>query len=179
MAKLGTVVNADEIEERKGYEPLPPGVYTGMITESEMKPTANGQMLVLSIEIQDEDFKGRKILERLNIEHSGKDTSAKTVEIAYQVLGEIIRAVGKKTIKDSEELHNKRFDLKVKVDAPKPYKDKQGVEQPGSAQNSVQKYGPVGSLESTPSAPKQVESGAEGDEPAKAKSDKKPWQKSK
>jgi hypothetical protein len=183
MAKLGQVVNADEIEERKGYEPLPPGDYTAMITESEMKPTDHGQMLVLTLEIQDEEFKGRKIFERLNIEHSGKDTSAKTVEIAYQVLGEIIRACGKKTIKDTEELHNKRLNIKVRVDAPKEYTDKKTKEKKmGTAQNSISKYSVFGS--STASAPKQkaVEDNSESDSSEGGETSapaEKPWKKKK
>ncbi len=141
MAQLGMVINADEIPERTGgYTLLQPGTYTAIITESEMKPTANGEMLVLTVEIPDE---GAKILERLNL----KNKSETAEKIAYQTLGEIIRAVGKTTIKDSDELHNKRMTIEVVVDPAKPYVDKNGENKPGSPQNRVRKYMVFGAAE--------------------------------
>jgi hypothetical protein len=59
--------------------------------------------------------------------------------------------VGKTTIKDTEELHNKRLYIEVRVEPAKPYKDKKtGEEKPGSPQNSIKKYLPVSGAVSTP-----------------------------
>jgi len=139
MAQLGMVINADEIPERTGgYALLQPGTYTAMITESEMKPTSSGEMLVLTVDVPDE---GGKIIERLNL----KNKSEVAEKIAYQTLGEIIRAVGKTTIKDSDELHNKRMTVDVVVDPAKPYV-KDGVEKPGYPQNRIRKYMVHGSV---------------------------------
>ncbi len=147
MVALGQIVNADEIPARDDFSPFPPGIYTGMITASEMKATKNGkgEMLVLEIDVLDNGAEGRKLFERLNI----KNENDKAVEIAYKTLGEIIRAVGKTTIKDSNELHNKRMTLTVEVEAAKPY-TKDGVEQPGNAQNKVKKYSLLGTVEQGP-----------------------------
>jgi len=151
MAQLGMVVNADEIPERTGgYTLLQPGIYTALITESEMKPTSKGgEMLVLTVEFPDDDA---KIIERLNVKNDN-DTA---VKIAYQTLGEIIRAVGKTTIKDSDELHNKRMTVEVVVDPAKPYTDKTtGEQKPGSPQNRIRKYMVYGSVQNAKSEPAQ------------------------
>lgn len=143
MANLGIVVNADEIPERNDFTPVPPGTYTAIITESEMKATSSGgEMLVLTVELPDQN--NRKIFERLNL----KNDNETAVKIAFQTLGEIIRAVGKNTIKDSEELHNKRMTIDVVVEPAKPYM-KDGVQQPGSPQNRIKKYSVYGANNGT------------------------------
>lgn len=138
MANLGMVVNVDEIPERDDFTPVPPGTYTAIITESEMKATnSGGEMLVLTVELP--DVNNRKIFERLNL----KNNNETAVKIAFQTLGEIIKAVGKTTIKDSDELHGKRMTIDVVVDPAKPYM-KDGVQQPGSPQNRIKKYSVYG-----------------------------------
>lgn len=151
MANLGIVVNADEIPERNDFTPVPPGTYTAIITESEMKATSSGgEMLVLSVELPDQN--NRKIFERLNL----KNDNETAVKIAFQTLGEIIRAVGKNTIKDSEELHNKRMTIDVVVEPAKPYM-KDGVQQPGSPQNRIKKYSVFGSVSNVTQMPNQAQ----------------------
>lgn len=138
MAKLGEVFNANDVPEREEFTPLPPGQYAGMIVSSEVKDTKKGgQMIVLEIDIQDGEFAGRKLFERLNI----KNDNQKAVDIAYRTLGEIVKSLGKTTIKDTEELHNKRFLLNVVVKPPEPY-EKDGVMQPGSPSNEIKKFLP-------------------------------------
>lgn len=149
MANLGMVVNVDEIPERDDFTPVPPGTYTAIITESEMKATSSGgEMLVLTVELP--DVNNRKIFERLNL----KNNNETAVKIAFQTLGEIIKAVGKTTIKDSDELHGKRMTIDVVVDPAKPYM-KDGVQQPGSPQNRIKKYsvfGTQGAVQTQPAA---------------------------
>ncbi len=164
MAKLGEVFNVSDVPERTDFTPVPPGQYVGMVTSSELKDTkSGGQMIVLEIDIQDGDHSGRKLFERLNIKNSNETA----VTIAYQSLAELIKALGKDKIKDTEELHNKRFLINVAVDPPNPYVDKDGNSQPGSAQNSIKKFLPYGAATpvSAPSGtvqtPKPVESGSD------------------
>lgn len=137
MADLGTTINVNEIPERQEFTPLPPGDYACMITASEMKPTKNGagEYLELSIEVQDGQFANRKLFERLNLKNANPDAE----RIAYESLGELCRAMSKTTIKDSNELHNKRFVARVEVEQGKPY-TKDGVTKEGSAQNRIKKY---------------------------------------
>ncbi len=141
MAKLDQELNVNDVPEREEYSPVPPGAYTAMIVESEIKPTkAGGEMIVLEIDIQEGEYAGRKVFERLNI----KNENQKAVDIAYRTLAEIGKALGKSSIKDTAELHNKRLTINVKVDPAQPYV-KDGVTYPGAPQNSVTRYLPFAS----------------------------------
>lgn len=136
MAKLGFEFDADTVEERQDYTPVPAGSYVMMFVESETKETSTGgEMIVLTSEVQDEQFKGRKIFTRLNV----KNANEKAVEIAFRELGEIVKAVGKTKIKDTEELHNIRFVADVAVEKGKPYM-KDGVQVEGKPNNVIKKY---------------------------------------
>ncbi len=132
---------------------MPPGTYTAMVVASDVKDTKKGgQMIVLELDIMDGDHAGRKLFERLNI----KNDNAKAVEIAFRTLGEIVKAVGKTTIKDTDELHNKRLYIQVAVDPPSPYVDKDGKQQEGKPQNSIKRFLPVSGAVSTPKAAPQA-----------------------
>lgn len=140
MANLGQKINVEDLPERNEYAPLPAGKYTMMIVNSEMKPTKTpgGEMLVLEMDVQDGPQKGRKIFERLNL----KNANEQTVDIAMAALGDLCKAIGKKTVSDSVELHNKRFIADVAVTPPK------GEYGPG---NKIKKY--ISMMEAT-AAPK-------------------------
>lgn len=147
MAKLDGMFDATTVPEREEFTPVPPGSYMAMVVASELKDTQKGgQMIVLELDIQEGEHSGRKLFERLNI----KNDNPKAVDIAFRTLGEIVKAVGKTTIKDTEELHNKRMYIEVRVEPAKPYVDKDGKEQPGSPQNSIKKFLPVSGAVSTP-----------------------------
>ncbi|MBC3540639.1 DUF669 domain-containing protein [Rufibacter sediminis] len=128
MANLGSQINVADIPERDEFQPLPAGKYTMMIVNSEMKETSTGgEMLVLEMDVQDGEYKGRKIFERLNL----KNANTTAVDIAFRALGELCRAIGKAKVSDSVELHNKRFIADVAVTPPK------GEYGPG---NRIKKY---------------------------------------
>lgn len=148
MAKLEQPFNANEVPEREEFTPVPPGSYTAMIVASESKATsAGGEMIVLELDIQEGEHAGRKLFERLNI----KNSNPKAVDIAFRTLAEIVKAVGKTTIKDTEELHNKRVAIEVRVEPAKPYV-KDGVTMEGKPQNSIKKFLPLSGAVSTPKA---------------------------
>lgn len=139
MAKLNETFDVAGVPEREEYTPVPPGTYTAIIVASEKKETkAGGEMIVFELEIQGGEENGSKLFERLNIVNSNQ----KAVDIAFRTLAEIVKAVGKTTIKDTEELHNKRMYVEVRVDPPTPY-TKDGVDYPGKPQNSIKKFLPV------------------------------------
>lgn len=156
MAKLSEVFNASEVPERTEFEPVPPGQYSTMIVASEIKQTKKGgEMIVLELEIQDGEHSGRKLFERLNI----KNDNQKAVDMAFRTLAEIVKAVGKTTIKDTEELHGKKLFVDVRVEPPKSYIGEDGKEQEGKPQNSIKKFLPftgATSSNGTVSAPKSV-----------------------
>lgn len=159
MAKLGiNQIDVNDIPEQDDFSPLPPDNYVVMITESEMKPTNGkngaGEMLVLKLEVQEGQFQGRTLFDRLNIVNPNSTTE----EIAYKALGAICRAVGlAKTPDDSEQLHNKRLVATVKVDPAKPYTKtnaETGLSETveGRPQNRIVKYLPIGAETSNASA---------------------------
>lgn len=168
MAKLTETFNSADVPEREDFTPVPPGVYTGMIVASEIKATeAGGEMIVLEIDIQEGEHAGRKLFERLNI----KNDNVKAVDIAFRTLGEIVKAVGKTTIKDTEELHNKRISMEVRVE-PGKQKKKNGklvFEEDGTTpvmygpSNAIKKFLPVSGSVSTPKAGSTTSATVESD----------------
>lgn len=140
MVALPQTFNTADVPDSE-FELLTPGEYTAIITESEMKPTANkeGAFLELKLQVQDDAAKGRVLYERLNIQNKNEQA----VEIAYRTLKKICEAVGKTAIKDTTELHNKRFVIVVEVEKGKPYM-KDGVQKDGRDQNKIKAYKSVG-----------------------------------
>lgn len=154
MVALGGTYTADPNDVQGEYTPLPVGDYRVHITDSDMKENSkrNGSYLQLEIEVLDGEHAGRKLTERLNLDNP----NGQAVEIAQRTLNAICVAVGKLSIADSNELHNIPMIASVKVDPAKPY-TKDGVEHPGSPQNSIKAYKPVGG--GTASAPAPTPSG--------------------
>ncbi len=105
--------NAEAIEPQSDFSPLPVGNYTVVITQSEMKPTksGNGQYLQLTLQVVEGEFKNRLIFDRLNIQNANDVAQ----QIAQKALSSICRAVGVMHPKDSEELHDKPFSVKIGI----------------------------------------------------------------
>lgn len=111
MAQLN--FNASTVKPQDAYDVLPPGWYNVRITESEMRPTKNGQgsYLSLTMTVIDGPMANRKLFDRLNI----NNPSAKAVEIAYQTLSSICHATGVIQLQDSQQLHGLPMQAKVKI----------------------------------------------------------------
>ena len=137
MADLGFEFNADEVEIRVPLEVLPPGDYEVQIVNSEMRKTKSGagQYLWLEMAVISGEHANRLIFDRLNL-FNDNETATK---IAHSALGALTKAVGKRKIKDSEELHSLPFVASVKVRPAGP--DKTGT--PRDAQNEVKGYKPL------------------------------------
>lgn len=105
--------NSDEVHPIGDFTPLPVGEYLVVISASERKPTSKGDgaYLQLVLDVVDKEFKGRKIFERLNLENAN-DT---TVEIAKRTLSAICKVTGVRHPKQSEELHDIPFLVKVGI----------------------------------------------------------------
>ena len=103
MAQLNGF-NANEVEPRNTFDPIPAGKYLAIIQDSEMKPTksGNGSYLELVFQVIEDEFKGRLLWSRLNLDNPNE----LTVKIAQGELSAICRAVGVMQPKDSCELHN-------------------------------------------------------------------------
>ena len=105
--------DANQVEPHVGFDPIPTGKYEVVIAHSEDKPakSGDGRYLQLEFEVISGDYKGRKLWERLMLQHS----NALTVKIARAKLSSLCRACGVMQPKDSLELHNLPIIAKVKV----------------------------------------------------------------
>ena len=105
--------NANEVEPTASFEAIPAGKYLASITDSEMKPTknGNGSYLQLTFTILEGEHKGRIVWARLNLVNPNQTA----VKIAQSELSAVCRAVGVMTPKDSCELHNIPLLITVKV----------------------------------------------------------------
>jgi len=103
--------DANTVDPASSFDPIPAGKYIAAITESEMKPTknGNGHYLELTFDILDGQYKGRKVWARLNLDNP----NAQAVQIARGELSAICRAVGVMQPQDSIELHNLPLAIKV------------------------------------------------------------------
>lgn len=110
MANL-TGFDASTVAPREDYTPLPTGEYIVQMTDSDMKPTKanDGEYLECTFEVQEGQFKGRKLWSRLNLVNK----NPKAQEIAQRDLSAICHAVGKLQPRDSQELHYKPLVVRV------------------------------------------------------------------
>ena len=131
MANLGNF-NANEVEPTTTFEPLPAGKYLVAITASEMKATkkGDGSYLELEFTVVDGDCKGRKVWDRLCINHPNDLTQ----KIARGNLSAICRAVGVMQPRDSVELHNIPLQITVKC------KKREDIAGGGEITNEVKGY---------------------------------------
>ena len=113
MAQLNQNFDATAVEPSDAFTPLPPGWYTGIITDSEMKETKamTGNYLQLTIAVQDKHHFGRVVFERLNIDNPNQTS----VDIAQRTLSALCRAVGVLQISDSNQLHGLPFEFKLSI----------------------------------------------------------------
>ncbi|HYW78463.1 MAG TPA: DUF669 domain-containing protein [Thermoguttaceae bacterium] len=148
--------NANEVEPNAPREPLPAGKYPAEITASELKPTksGNGQYLELEFTVIDGPCKGRKVWDRLCLDHP----NAQTVRIARGTLSAICRAVGIMHPIDSVELHNLPLIITV---ACKHREDN------GEITNEIKGY----AKREAPATPQPVQPATDGPVPA-------PWKRS-
>ena len=105
--------NASEVDPAADFEPVAPGSYTAVITESETKPTkaGTGSYLQFTFQIVDGEHQGRLLWARLNLDNPS-ETAGK---IARGQLSALCRAVNVLQPKDSLELHNIPLVIKVGV----------------------------------------------------------------
>lgn len=107
--------DANNVEPTGKFTPIPVDDYLAVITDSEMKDTkkGDGKYLLLTYEVVEGDFAGRKIFETLNLVNSNQTA----VEIAQRALSAVCRATGVLHPKDSSELHGKPLVISVGIRA--------------------------------------------------------------
>jgi hypothetical protein len=113
--------NAADYEPADEFKPIPEGTYRAIITASDYEENKKktGSFLKLTIQILDNPYNGRTVFDRLNLDNP----SEVAVDIAKKQLSAVCRAVGKMTPKDSAELHNIPFTVKLGVTADGKYSE--------------------------------------------------------
>ncbi len=121
--------DANQVAPASGFEPLPVGQYSAIVTDSIWKATRNndGRYLQLTIQVIEGEYANRKLWDRLNLENK----SAEAVKIARATLSALCRAVGVMTPQNASELHNKPFVVSVGME--------KGMNE-GEMQNKIKGY---------------------------------------
>jgi len=141
----------NQVEKRANiYELLPAGKYLAQITDSSVVPlkSGNGQALQLTFEILSDGYNGRKVFDRLNVQH----TNPEAERIGLQNVRAICESIGVTSIKDTSNLHYKPLNITVKIrkDETGQYEDQNTVNGYSKASGSVS---PIGFAK--PAAPKE------------------------
>ena len=105
--------NAANVAPQQSFTPIPAGSYIAQVVESEIKPTKNGtgQMMNLTFEVLDGQYKNRKVFGRINVVNQ----SAEAERIGQSQLSALCHATGVMQLQDTVQLHNKPIKIKVKV----------------------------------------------------------------
>lgn len=121
-------------QSSKSYEPLPRGMYQGIVIESSIKPTkaGTGEYIELVIQVTDGVHSGRRLWERLNVSNPNKTAE----DIARAQLASLCQAVGVTKLSNTEQLHDIPFALEVDVDRKDPTRNR--IMGYGSVQLSAQ-----------------------------------------
>jgi hypothetical protein len=105
--------DASTVAPQASSGPVPAGTYLAQCIDSDVQPlkSGNGTGLKLTFEIIDGQYKGRRIWENLNIQHSNDDTQ----RIAQSQLSALCHAVNVIKLQDTAALHHKPVTIKVVV----------------------------------------------------------------
>jgi len=167
-----------EAAEQSDFAPLPDGIYSVVMDDSQLKANKNnaGQHLAFRLQVIDGAHNGRLIWGNINVQNP----NATAEKIGRGQLAAICKAVGIMNPQDSAELHDKPFKVKLglrKDDAtrnePKAFFpiDYKSVEDAGDAADVPQPPAPA----PRPAAAPRAAPAARPAAPAAGV--KKPWQK--
>jgi hypothetical protein len=107
---------------RAAFDPLPPGDYPAIITDSQMKDTkaGTGQYIELVMQIIEGEFSGRKLWERLNVVNQNKQAE----DIARSQLKSLSGVCEVEPLRDTEQLHDKPFIVSLEIDRKEPTRNR-------------------------------------------------------
>lgn len=124
MAKLGKKFDTDGREEMGNFDALPVGSYVVKVKKSDERRTKaykeakergekiRGKSINFQFEVTEGEHKGRLIFTNLNTENE----SAQTEKIADQEMTSIVKACGKRSIEDTDELNGCEMLVTVKIE---------------------------------------------------------------
>lgn len=153
MASFSFETAAIAPSERQEFSLLPAGWYTAQIVESDVVPTKDGtgERLKLTMDILSEGYRGRKVWGGLNI----RNASSAAERIAQEQLRDLCVAIGISRLTDTAELHNRPFEVKVKVveDASGRYEPRNEPTQYRPSSQAAPGFSPVAPRAGAPAAP--------------------------
>jgi hypothetical protein len=126
--------DASQVDPKADFEPIPKSKQPGVIVGSVFEKTkdGNGEFLKLELELIDGPFRGRRLVDRLNL----KNKNETAVKIAQATLSSICRAVNVLRPKDSAELHNRPMLIDIDLE--------ERNDKPGSFSNRIRNYEALG-----------------------------------
>lgn len=113
MANLGFVANVEDLPQGNtgDFAPLPDGWYTATVADAEVRQTKAGTGSYISVRyaITGPTHQGRVVFGNLNV----SNPNPKAEEIGRQQLGDLMRAIGLKTVQDSDQLIGGHCQIKL------------------------------------------------------------------
>lgn len=134
MTYIGLETDQFERSAPPSGNPLPAGLYTGIITRTQLKDTKAGDGNYLEVEFDissPSEYSNRKFWDRFNIVNK----SPEATRIGKEQLADLAKASGLKMLSEDTDLHGKEVVLILKVLPPKDN---------FQASNECNKYWPVG-----------------------------------
>ncbi len=132
--------------------PIPAGTYLAHCTESDVGPlkSGNGTGLKMTFEILDGQYKGRRVWENLNIQHTNEDTQ----RIAQSQLSALCHAVNVIKLEDTAALHFKPVKITVVVrEAQGQYQANNNIKGYESAGGATPAFAPASEAAPAAAAP--------------------------
>ena len=114
MAFLDQEILLNDIpESTNNFEPLPAGWYSANITGADLKATkaGNGSYIAIRYDITGPSHEGRVVFGNINI----RNPNPMAESIGRQQLGDIMRAVGLTSVKDTDQLIGTSLMIKVAI----------------------------------------------------------------
>lgn len=161
MAFLGQKFDLDDLPEGSSgdFKLLPDGWYNAIIASAEVRTTkaGTGQYIAVRYDITGPTHEGRVVFGNLNISNPNE----KAEEIGRKQLGQLMAAIGLRSVQDSDELVGGQCSIKLTTRRSEEYGDSNEVQSWKSA---------TGSAPPAPSASKPSPAASGG-------SKKAPWAK--
>lgn len=131
--------DASQVPPAQPLKALPEGWYKVVMTKDETKPGKNQGAEVTTVEltVAEGEYQGRKVYERLNLVNPNQQA----VEIAWQTLSAICRAIGKIRFTQSSELYGIPFMVRLSVRPGQTIQDQAtGATKTYQPQNEIDEY---------------------------------------
>lgn len=125
--QLGQTYNAQDLPQGDNdgnFKAIPDGKYQVTIVKAELTPTKSGtgEYIKVRMDITGPSYQGRVLFANLNI----RNQSEVAERIGLQQFGDVIRAIGKSSVSDTDELIGGNLTVKVAKIKDEQYGDEDG-----------------------------------------------------